>query len=688
LVILYTSRSNPSGNKLVTSFLIEAIFSFALFLLLIFLYSIREKYLVLTFKGWDKLLLGIFVLLLGSLFDLTGNFASVQRVFLLGNLPLDLVLKIGFYTLGMILVVSGPLNWLSEILEWKKKTKEKERIVNLLVGFSAKGRGHKSLLDMFNFVLVEVDHYFQVEFGAIFLLDDLKEFLILESHVGLSSNAIHNLERIRLDDSAFSRVVKDGTAQLTNDIFSEEKKLALHLKEDNLESLLAAPIVAKGKVSGVLAVFSKERFKFNQEDAKLVLSLGEQMGEIVENMRLGGELMRKDERLKKVESQAKLISKITSVLSSVYQTDEVLDRLTLDSLQMIEASAAVLFSIEGEDLILRSSLNEDSIGKRMRISDFPLIGEVIEKKKPMVKTELFRGSEPESVVSKRRVKSSLAVPLLSEDKVLGVLLFENHEHVRTYSAWEIEQVQTLANLATLVLEKDKTNKELQAMVGERRLGASLGEWSNDVNNLLAGILGNIQLLEENIKDKRVISAHQTTEYLKTVEEAVLATSRMVKRIQNIPVIEKEEILPKRKIAIPREELVKPEVKKEKEIYKVLVVDDQEIIRDLVQNILKGMGYQSVLASSGREGLEKFREERFDLVITDLGMPDISGWEVASDIKKQREDIPIILITGWGIHPDPNKIKDSGINFLLTKPFKVDQLEKVIQDAVELIQIKK
>jgi CheY-like chemotaxis protein len=77
-----------------------------------------------------------------------------------------------------------------------------------------------------------------------------------------------------------------------------------------------------------------------------------------------------------------------------------------------------------------------------------------------------------------------------------------------------------------------------------------------------------------------------------------------------------------------------------------------------------------------------------LVITDLGMPDISGWEVASDIKKQREDIPIILITGWGIHPDPNKLKDSGVNFLLTKPFKVDQLEKVIQDAVELIQIKK
>jgi GAF domain-containing protein/CheY-like chemotaxis protein len=673
------------------SFLAEIIFCLALFLVLVFLYNIRDKYLPLTFKGWDKLLLGVFMFLVGSLLDLADNFETVQKLFLLDNLPLNMVLKVGFYTLGIILVVSGPLNWLYEILEWKRKTKEKERIINLLFAFSAKGRGYKSLLDMFNFILSEAGHYFQVDFGAIFLLDDLKEFLILESHLGLSFNTIHNLERIRLDDSAFSRVVKDGTAQLINDIFSQEKKLALHLKEDNLESLLAVPILTKGKVLGALAVFSRERFKFNQDDAKLLLSLGEQMGEIVENMRLSGELMRKGERLKKIEDQSRIISKITSMLSSAYQTNKILERLNLDSLQVIEASVATLFSIEDGELVVQSSLNEELVGKRIKLSDFPLIGEVIEKGKPIVKTELFRGSEPESLLSKRAIKSSLTVPLLCEDGVLGVLLFENHEYVRTYSAWEIEQVQALANLATLALQREKMNKELQSMLGQKRSDISLEEWSNDINNMLAGILGNVQLLQENIKDKRVVSAHQTTEYLKTVEEAVLATSRMIKRIQNVPYvpsIEKEEILPKRKIAVPREEIVKPEVRKEKESYRVLVIDDQGIIRELVQNILKGMGYQSVLASNGRQGLEKFREERFDLVITDLGMPDISGWEVASDIKKQREDIPIILITGWGIHPDPNKLKDSGVNFLLTKPFKVDQLEKVIQDAVELIQIKK
>jgi len=363
----------------------------------------------------------------------------------------------------------------------------------------------------------------------------------------------------------------------------------------------------------------------------------------------------------------------------------------IDCLRLVEASNVTLFSMEKGGLMVRSTLDEALVGKKFKITDFLPIQEAIEKRKPVAKTEMIRGAEPEMSFTRREVKSSLSVPVLFGDNVLGALFFENREHARTYSAWEIEQLEIISGLVGMALQNENAQTKLKALAEHKGTDLVLQKWSNDLNNMLAGILGNIQLLEERIADKRVISAHQTAEYLKTVEEAVLATSKIVKRIQKVPEVEEKEKISERKIvlkeSLPKE---KTEIEKEKykEKYKVLVVDDQEIIRDLVENILKRMGYQTVCAANGTQGLEEFRKQNFDLVITDLGMPDISGWEVSSRIKSQKSDIPVILITGWGIHPDPRKLKDSGIDFLLAKPFKVDQLEETIRDAVELIKAKK
>jgi len=78
----------------------------------------------------------------------------------------------------------------------------------------------------------------------------------------------------------------------------------------------------------------------------------------------------------------------------------------------------------------------------------------------------------------------------------------------------------------------------------------------------------------------------------------------------------------------------------------------------------------------------FEKDGFDLVITDLGMPDISGWEVSKIIKQKKPHVPVVIITGWGVDPDPNKMKDSKVDCIINKPFQVDQLEKIIQDLLK------
>jgi DNA-binding response OmpR family regulator len=61
------------------------------------------------------------------------------------------------------------------------------------------------------------------------------------------------------------------------------------------------------------------------------------------------------------------------------------------------------------------------------------------------------------------------------------------------------------------------------------------------------------------------------------------------------------------------------------------------------------------------------------------MPDLSGWEVSRSVKEQNPSVPVILITGWGVEPDPNKIQDSGIDFVINKPFQINQLERIVRE---------
>jgi CheY-like chemotaxis protein len=93
------------------------------------------------------------------------------------------------------------------------------------------------------------------------------------------------------------------------------------------------------------------------------------------------------------------------------------------------------------------------------------------------------------------------------------------------------------------------------------------------------------------------------------------------------------------------------------------------------------GHEVTTAERGEEGIAKFKIQRFDLVVTDLSMPDLSGWEVAREVKKLRPDMPVILITGWGQNQDEEKLKESGVDRVVTKPFRIEQLMKTVEDLL-------
>jgi signal transduction histidine kinase/CheY-like chemotaxis protein len=117
--------------------------------------------------------------------------------------------------------------------------------------------------------------------------------------------------------------------------------------------------------------------------------------------------------------------------------------------------------------------------------------------------------------------------------------------------------------------------------------------------------------------------------------------------------------------------------------KILVVDDEEAVRDILSRLLRTKGHQVEVAGDGEEAIELFRQQEFDLVFTDLGMPKISGWEVGKALKKLNPKIPIIMITGWGMELNREKMSENGIDLMISKPFNFDQVTQLIFEAMEL-----
>jgi len=117
--------------------------------------------------------------------------------------------------------------------------------------------------------------------------------------------------------------------------------------------------------------------------------------------------------------------------------------------------------------------------------------------------------------------------------------------------------------------------------------------------------------------------------------------------------------------------------------KILVIDDEKEIRQLLSDILTDGGHEVTAASDGNKGIEVFKKGEFDLVFTDLGMPRMSGWQVAKQIKSINDQIPVALITGWSVDLSESEIEKSGVDLVAQKPFKVDQMLKLVQEGMLL-----
>lgn len=111
---------------------------------------------------------------------------------------------------------------------------------------------------------------------------------------------------------------------------------------------------------------------------------------------------------------------------------------------------------------------------------------------------------------------------------------------------------------------------------------------------------------------------------------------------------------------------------------ILIIDDEPSVADALQLILADLGHRVLVAATGRGGLELARRERIRVVITDLRLPDISGLDVLGALRRERPDLPVILITSHGTPEITAEARRDGVSAVLPKPFAPAEIIRLVE----------
>ncbi len=107
--------------------------------------------------------------------------------------------------------------------------------------------------------------------------------------------------------------------------------------------------------------------------------------------------------------------------------------------------------------------------------------------------------------------------------------------------------------------------------------------------------------------------------------------------------------------------------------KILLVEDNEMNRDMLSRRLERKGYQVVIAVDGQEGVTKAATENPDLILMDMSLPGIDGWEATRQIRATNKPVPIIALTAHAMEGDERKAREAGCDDYDTKPVELSRL---------------
>lgn len=424
---------------------------------------------------------------------------------------------------------------------------------------------------------------------------------------------------------------------------SRSKRYAMNLDDQQFMEMICSPIVSpSGHVVQVVAVVwdatSQRRL---QQKIDAIDKAGSEL------VRLEADLVvRKNvaERLKLLEE--KIISYTKELMHFDHFAIRLLDRKS-NKLEMVMSAGL-------PDDALNVELFADA-------ENNGISGYVASTGRSYICPDIER--DPRYVTGLDQARSSLTVPLRLHDKVIGIFNIESRQRAafneddRQFAEIFGRYVAVALNILNLlVTERVETSHTVTDTVNAEVAGP-LNDISLDVGAIMDDYIGNDELR------KKLQSVLDNVSFIRTSLRQAAEGPNTILGAKDVKVVEDPTIAGAR----------------------VLVVDDEPNIRATIADILRKYRATVTVGQSGQHAIDLLGQNAFDVVLSDIAMPDKTGYDVFAAAKKQRHDLPVILMTGFGYDPNHCIVRASqeGLSAVLFKPFKVEALLAEVRKALQV-----
>ncbi len=459
-------------------------------------------------------------------------------------------------------------------------------------------------------------------------------------------------------------VLKPGSKPTDRLIFSE-----------GIRSYILIPIMDKQKVIAILSLESRRNHSFGAEQIELLQSVGSHLSVAIQNARLFSDLQKAYQNLKDTQNHIVQIERFRA-------TGEMASGVVHDFNN-------ILASILGRVQLILMKLKKEGMSP----------SDEMEKSLQVIEKSATDGA---NILSRIHEFAKARPDTAFRPTDLNLVVEDSLELTRSY--WSAEsRGKDKAFLSGILIEVKKELKAKGKVLGDAT------EFREVLTNLILNAVdampkgGSLTLKTEEDEDSVFVTVEDTgvgmTEEVKSKIFAPFFTTKGEKGTglglslaHGIITRHRGEITTDSSpgsgssftIKLPRCDLMEEKqtpLKFKGESAHVLVVEDEKNVREVLDAILSTAGHKVSQAENGEEGIELFRKQKPDIVITDLGMPGLSGWDVAGKIKASDPFTPVILSTGWGVKPSQNEVHMQNVDRVISKPFKMEQILNLVSELL-------
>jgi signal transduction histidine kinase/ActR/RegA family two-component response regulator len=528
--------------------------------------------------------------------------------------------------------------------------------------------------------------------ASIMVYDESRDELVLKSARGQEDKAANSCPsrklgygiRLRKGEGIAGKVFQEGRPILVNDVNSNSRFLKDPKQAVTIGSMLSLPLIIRGRTVGVLNLSHKQKNAFGQGEVHGLTIVANQIAMQLDNAEnyqklhavncnLEAEVRRRTSHLEKANRE------LRRTRSRLVQSEK------LKALGQMASGVAhdfnnTLAGIIGNTQLLLAEVKEQPVTERLKAIEMAARDGAVTVKRIQEFSRVKKTKEFVSVDVNELVQDVIRITspmwkdqLQKQGKTIELTTRLNDLEAVAGNAAELREV-----LTNIILNA------LDAMPNGGMI--TISTWADDryghiaVTDTGLGMAADVQ--------QRIFDPFFTSKGPGNSGLGLSVAYGIIRRHDGrITVASAEGEGTTFTIQLPicgglvkhQEDL--PEVETT-DLAKILLIDDDKTVRDVLSAILTEAGHEVVSADSGGGGIEAFDSGEFEMVFTDLGMPEKSGWDVAAAIKRRNPAVPVVMITGWGRQLDEEEVREKGVDFLLCKPFELSKVQSTVAEALK------